>query len=104
MKLPDYIHKLTSKFAYDLWQERGFPMGSPEIDWEAERTLEDFADRASRTIGGVVANNASGICCGTAQNSYKTISLTFLLPSGTRIDTAANATPFFLSFYESKHR
>ena len=58
----------------------------------------DPASSSVCTIGGVVANNASGICCGTAQNSYKTISLTFLLPSGTRINTAANATPFFLSF------
>ena len=41
------------------------------------------------TVGGVIANNASGMCCGTAQNSYKTIdSLTFLLASGLRIDTA----------------
>ena len=35
-----------------------------------------------------MANNASGMCCGTAQNSYKTIeSMTFLL-TGTRINTA----------------
>ncbi|WP_240528058.1 FAD-binding protein, partial [Pseudomonas aeruginosa] len=24
-------------------------------------------------IGGIVANNASGMCCGTAQNSYHTL-------------------------------
>jgi D-lactate dehydrogenase len=49
----------------------------------------DPASGSVATIGGVVANNASGMCCGTAQNSYKTIeSMTFVLPSGTRIDTA----------------
>jgi hypothetical protein len=41
------------------------------------------------TVGGVMANNASGMCCGTIENSYKTLeSVSFLLPSGTRINTA----------------
>lgn len=49
----------------------------------------DPASGSVATIGGVVANNASGMCCGTAQNSYKTISsMTFILASGTRINTA----------------
>lgn len=40
-------------------------------------------------IGGIVANNASGMCCGTAQNTYHTMhSIRFLLANGTRIDTA----------------
>lgn len=39
-------------------------------------------------IGGIVANNASGMCCGTVQNSYHTIaSITYILADGTRIDT-----------------
>ena len=42
------------------------------------------------TMGGIVANNSSGMCCGVARNAYHTLeSLTFVLPSGTRIDTAA---------------
>ncbi len=50
----------------------------------------DPASANACTVGGVIANNASGMCCGTAQNTYKTLSsLTFLLPSGTLIDTAA---------------
>jgi hypothetical protein len=29
-----------AKLAYALWQQRGYPYGSPEFDWfEAERTL-----------------------------------------------------------------
>ena len=49
----------------------------------------DPASASACTIGGVIANNSSGMCCGTTQNSYKTVSsLTFLLPSGTLIDTA----------------
>jgi len=50
----------------------------------------DPASAAACTIGGVIANNSSGMCCGTTQNSYKTLaSVTFMLPSGTLIDTAA---------------
>jgi D-lactate dehydrogenase len=41
------------------------------------------------TVGGILNNNASGMCCGVAQNAYHTLdSLTFVLPSGNVIDTA----------------
>ncbi len=33
----------------------------------------DPASINAAMIGGIAANNASGMCCGTAQNSYKTI-------------------------------
>jgi D-lactate dehydrogenase len=50
----------------------------------------DPASIATCTLGGILANNSSGMCCGVARNAYHTLeSLTFLLPSGTRIDTAA---------------
>ncbi|MEF1289450.1 FAD-binding and (Fe-S)-binding domain-containing protein [Vibrio sp. M260118] len=40
-------------------------------------------------IGGIAANNASGMCCGTAQNSYKTIdSVKVVLNDGTLLDTS----------------
>ncbi|WP_325049113.1 FAD-binding and (Fe-S)-binding domain-containing protein [Dongshaea marina] len=39
-------------------------------------------------IGGIVANNASGMCCGTAQNSYQTLAaMTLLLADGSRLDS-----------------
>ncbi|WP_445398540.1 FAD-binding and (Fe-S)-binding domain-containing protein [Streptomyces sp. LE64] len=48
----------------------------------------DPASAVACTIGGVVANNASGMTAGTARNSYRTVaSLTFVLPSGTVVDT-----------------
>src|SRR5476649_582059 len=41
-------------------------------------------------MGGILSNNASGMCCGVEQNAYHTLnSLTFTLPSGTSIDSAA---------------
>ncbi|HEY8501266.1 MAG TPA: FAD-binding oxidoreductase, partial [Solirubrobacterales bacterium] len=40
------------------------------------------------TVGGVVANNSGGMRCGVTKDSYSTVrELTFVLPSGTRIDT-----------------
>ena len=49
----------------------------------------DPASASACTIGGVIANNSSGMCCGTTQNSYKTLaSITFMLPSGSIIDSA----------------
>jgi D-lactate dehydrogenase len=41
-------------------------------------------------VGGVLANNSGGMRCGVVADSYSTVrSLTFVLPSGTVIDTAA---------------
>jgi D-lactate dehydrogenase len=49
----------------------------------------DPASTEIATVGGVVANNSGGMRCGTTEDSYSTVrSLTFALPSGTRIDTA----------------
>lgn len=28
-------HELVAKLAYKLWEERGCPFGSPEVDWFA---------------------------------------------------------------------
>jgi len=48
----------------------------------------DPASISTCTVGGILSNNASGMCCGVAQNAYHTLeSLTFVLPSGTVIDT-----------------
>ncbi|MEV0919725.1 FAD-binding and (Fe-S)-binding domain-containing protein [Streptomyces sp. NPDC049967] len=48
----------------------------------------DPASAIACTIGGVVANNASGMTAGTSRNSYRTVaSLTFVLPGGTVVDT-----------------
>jgi D-lactate dehydrogenase len=44
------------------------------------------------TVGGVVANNSGGMRCGVTKDSYSTVrELTFVLPSGTRIDTGEDA-------------
>ncbi|WP_367989658.1 FAD-binding and (Fe-S)-binding domain-containing protein [Vibrio sp. NTOU-M3] len=41
-------------------------------------------------IGGIAANNASGMCCGTAQNSYRTVdSMRVVFCDGTVLDTAS---------------
>ncbi|MEU3772571.1 FAD-binding and (Fe-S)-binding domain-containing protein [Streptomyces sp. NPDC032472] len=49
----------------------------------------DPASAIACTLGGVVANNASGMTAGTMRNAYRTLSsLTFVLPGGTVVDTA----------------
>ncbi|MGE4535242.1 FAD-binding and (Fe-S)-binding domain-containing protein [Halomonas sp.] len=49
----------------------------------------DPASIASCMVGGIAANNASGMCCGTAQNSYRTVrDLRVILADGTLLDTA----------------
>lgn len=50
----------------------------------------DPASIASAKIGGIVANNSSGMCCGTAQNSYQTLeSMRIILADGGTVDTAS---------------
>ncbi len=50
----------------------------------------DPASDIACTVGGVIANNSSGMTCGTERNSYRTLdSLEVVLPSGTIVDTAA---------------
>ena len=49
----------------------------------------DPASEVACTIGGVIANNSSGMAAGIAENSYRTLeSLRFVLPSGTVVDTS----------------
>ncbi len=50
----------------------------------------DPASINAAMIGGIVANNASGMCCGTANNSYNTIeSMKFILANGFCANTSA---------------
>lgn len=48
----------------------------------------DPASINSAMIGGIAGNNASGMCCGTAQNTYNTLeSIRLVLVDGTVLDT-----------------
>ncbi|MFB6503972.1 MULTISPECIES: FAD-binding and (Fe-S)-binding domain-containing protein [unclassified Streptomyces] len=63
----------------------------------------DPASAIACTIGGVVANNASGMTAGTTRNSYRTVSsLTFVLPSGTVVDTGDPAADEDLAHAEPR--
>ena len=49
----------------------------------------DPATITMASIGGIVANNSSGMCCGVKQNSYQTIkSIRVILQDGTILDTS----------------
>ena len=76
---------------------RRIQLGPGIIGSQANAVLAEFdrkigPDPASidtAKIGGILANNASGMCCGTAQNSYQTIvSMRIILADGTVVDTA----------------
>ncbi len=67
------------------------------IGTHANRLLAEFGkkigpDPASidtAKIGGIVANNASGMCCGVAENSYKTLDkMRLVFYDGTLLDTS----------------
>lgn len=49
----------------------------------------DPASINAAMVGGIAANNASGMCCGTAENSYKTIAgMRIIFQDGTLLDTS----------------
>ncbi|WP_300164172.1 FAD-binding and (Fe-S)-binding domain-containing protein [Solidesulfovibrio sp.] len=49
----------------------------------------DPASIGACMIGGIAANNSSGMCCGTAENSYKTVeSMKLVFIDGDSLDTA----------------
>lgn len=49
----------------------------------------DPASELACTIGGVIANNSSGMQCGTQTNTYRTLeSMVLVLPSGTVVDSS----------------
>ncbi len=53
----------------------------------------DPASINSCKIGGIAANNASGMCCGVRHNSYHTLQeMTFILADGTLVDTSDAAS------------
>ena len=50
----------------------------------------DPASINAAMIGGIAANNASGMCCGIADNSYKTLkSMKLIFQDGSRLDTGS---------------
>ncbi|SON51807.1 FAD-binding and (Fe-S)-binding domain-containing protein [Vibrio tapetis] len=52
-------------------------------------------------VGGIAANNASGMCCGTAQNSYQTLAgMTVVFADGTVLDTLDKQS---ITAFESSH-
>ena len=83
----------TYELADDASQVR---VGPGMIGGEVNRRLAPFGKKigpdpasiGAAKIGGIAANNASGMCCGTAQNSYKTLAgLRVTLADGTLLDT-----------------
>ena len=71
-------------------------VGPGIIGGEVNRRLAPFGKKigpdpasiGAAKIGGIAANNASGMCCGTAQNSYRTLAgMRVMLADGNVLDT-----------------
>ena len=91
---------------YDASQVR---VGPGMVGGEVNRRLAplgkkispDPASIGAAKIGGIAANNASGMCCGTAQNSYKTLAgLRVMLADGTLLDTE---DPLSIAAFSKSH-
>jgi len=73
-----------------VWTEPGVVGGHLNrlLARHQRRIGPDPASIDTAMIGGIVANNSSGMCCGVAQNSYHTLeSLVVLLADGAVVDT-----------------
>ena len=79
-------------------------IGAQANAWLAPRGYKIGPDPASINackIGGIVANNASGMCCGTAQNSYHTLAgMRLVLADGAVLDTE---DPASVSAFRDSH-
>jgi D-lactate dehydrogenase len=54
----------------------------------ARKIGPDPASISAAMMGGILANNSSGMCCGTEQNAYRTLSaMRVVLPDGTVVDS-----------------
>jgi D-lactate dehydrogenase len=65
----------------------------------------DPASEGACTLGGVIANNSSGMQCGTELNTYRTLeSMVLVFPSGTVLDSARpDAAAYFASAEPELH-
>ena len=64
--------------------------GNLMLERYGRRLGPDPASMSACTVGGVIANNAGGMRCTVQRDAYSTVlALTFVLPSGAIIDTAA---------------
>jgi D-lactate dehydrogenase len=98
------IHQDSRCLAEQIWLQPGV------IGANANKYLAPFkrkigpdpASINSCKIGGIAANNASGMCCGIAENSYKTVAgMTIVLFDGTILNTLDPQS--VASFKESHH-
>jgi Protein of unknown function (DUF2934) len=53
----EYRRELPEKLAYEYWEERGRPFGSPEIDWFA----------AEKTVRSSLSDSGAGFPCSDIQ-------------------------------------
>ena len=45
------VYETKAKLAYQLWERRGCPFGSPEVDWMAAEAILESEREPERSIG-----------------------------------------------------
>ena len=65
MNTQEFPREEVARLAYQLWEERGCPIGSPEVDWErAEKALQHDASSDGRALiqsGDIPIDSAPGL-------------------------------------------
>lgn len=92
VKVSRYWGKINIENSGDL-----IHLGPGVVGSHANRALKPYHRRIGPDpasidaclIGGILSNNASGMCCGVVENSYHTMqSIQFMLPDGSLFDTS----------------
>ena len=63
------------------------------LEWFGKKIGPDPSSIDECMIGGIVANNSSGMCCGVLQNTYHTLkSMRIIFSDGTLLDTSSESS------------
>jgi Protein of unknown function (DUF2934) len=54
------VHEITAKLAYQLWEQRGRPFGSPELDWLAAEKVLASSQRMELPLYGLTLEANEG--------------------------------------------
>ena len=89
--LSNFWRKVTAENEGDLVRVQPAVIGSNVnivLKKYGRKMGPDPASISAAMMGGILSNNASGMCCGVVQNSYHTLQyITFVLPNGLVFNT-----------------
>jgi hypothetical protein len=54
------VHEVMAKLAYQFWEQRGRPFGSPEVDWFAAEKTRASSERLELPLYGITLEPNEG--------------------------------------------